>query len=159
MDHSPPGSLRYSASELSSALDELLDHPRGAQPELLAHLRERYPPPEVQEAWNTAFGEGSLFDAWTRSSVASAIYEANAASLRPLLDARPGWRVLEVGGGDGRLWRSLLRADDVGELVVVDPAPEVGPLLRQRLPAGVRLRHLQARVEELVEASCPPVMP
>lgn len=128
-------------------LREIVAMPRGRQPEALDRLRRALPPAE-SEAWNTRFGPGSLFEAWTASSLMRGLYAANAATLRPLLDARPSWRVIEVGGGDGRLWR-LLRPEDHGELVLVDPSPEAHAQVAATLPAGVRLVSHVAGVQDV----------
>lgn len=111
-------------------------------------LLRSLPEPEVREAWNTAFGSGSLFEAWTRTGVASRVYAANVATIRPLLDERPNWVAVEVGAGNGALWSQLLRDDDVGTLVAVDPVGEALDELEANLPAGVTLDRREGRVEE-----------
>lgn len=121
-----------------SDVREIVAMPRGRQPEAIDLLRRALPRAE-EEAWNTRFGPGSQFEAWTASTVMRGLYAANAATLRPLLDARPSWRVVEVGGGDGRLWRDLLHDRDRGELVLIDPAPEAHEQVAAALPAAVRL--------------------
>lgn len=99
----------------------------------LAALDDGTPSPE---AWNAAFGPGTLFDAWTRNPLAEALFDANRATLRPWIDGRPDWVVIEVGGGDGRLWTGLLTPEDRGTLVVVDPHPEPASRLADALHAG-----------------------
>ncbi|MCK6506476.1 class I SAM-dependent methyltransferase [Myxococcota bacterium] len=137
---------------LAAALAEVLALPRAAQPAALRALRARLPRPAEPEAWNSRFGPGSLFDAWTRSSLVQGLYAANAAVLAPHLAARPGFRVIEVGGGDGRLWAQALPPDARGELVVIDPVPEVQARVAAHLPAGVRLTFHAARIEDRVAA-------
>lgn len=132
--------------DLDAALGAILALPRSAQPAAVERLLAEWPP-EADEAWNSAFGEGSLFGAFTRTSVAQAVYAANRAVIRPLLDARPGFRAVEVGGGDGALWLPLLASDDHGDLVVVDPHPEGADALRHLVPHGVRVAHVPAPVE------------
>lgn len=136
---------------LAAPLRHVLSLPRGAQPAALRALRAALTLPADPEAWNTRFGPGSLFDAWTRSSLVQGLHSANAAILASHLGARPGFVALELGGGDGRLWSLALPADAVGELIVVDPVAEVEDQVAARLPPGVRLRFLQARFEELVQ--------
>ena len=105
------------------------------------------------EDWNAAFGPDSLFDAWTRTDVVGGLYAANAATLRAHLDAHgPGWRLVEVGGGDGRLWRSVLRPDDRGEITVIDPAVQVHAVFAGAVPAGVRVVPIQLGVEATLDA-------
>lgn len=116
-------------------LEAILALPRGEQPAAIAALRAETPPPSG-EAWNTAFGADSLYDAWSQSEVAGALYPANAALLARL---KGGARVIELGGGDGRLWR-MIPADFQGELVLIDPNPEAHRAVAAALPAGVRLR-------------------
>lgn len=141
---------------LAAALAEVLALPRGAQPAALRALRRGLSAPVEPEAWNSRFGPGSLFHAWTRSSLVRGLYAANAALLRPWLAARPGFRVIEVGGGDGRLWAQALPPGARGELVVIDPVAEVGERVREHLPPGVSLDFRQAKIEDLVEAGRAP---
>jgi SAM-dependent methyltransferase len=127
--------------------------PRGQQREALVQWLSALPEEHPNEAWNARFGAGSLFDAWTRSSLVRGLYSANATALRARLDAvGPGWRLVEAGGGDGRLWRSVLRDGDVGELIVIDPAPEVHQVVPDAVPEGVRVVAVQAGVEQTLAA-------
>lgn len=125
--------------DLHVELRALLATPRGAQAQrvqsLQAHAAERAHP----EEWNTQFGPKSLFQAWTSSPLMQALYSQNSSVIRPLLDAKPGWRVIELGGGDGRIW-DLLRPDDQGEILLIDPQAEVHAQVASRMPSGVSLQ-------------------
>lgn len=134
--------------DLAVAVRALTTLPRAHQPRAVADLLAALPDERVPEAWNTAFGEGSLFRAFTRSTVARGVYAANRSVLRPILDARPGFRVVEAGGGDGALWEGLLGPGDVGEIVVVDPHPDGAAGVRRVAPPGVRVIHVHAPVEQ-----------
>jgi hypothetical protein len=136
------------AEQLRAGLPPLLTLPRAEQPAAVRALLATLPKP-AGEAWNSTFGPGSLFEAFTRSSIAQGVYAANRAVLRPLLDARPGFRVIEVGGGSGALWAGLLRPDDAGEIVVVDPHPDGAAGVRGVAPAGVTVTHLPAPIQEV----------
>jgi hypothetical protein len=146
-EHSPgqPGPAGPAAA-LDAAVGHLLDLPRGEQPGAAERVRGAHLAAPC-EAWNTAFGPGSLYEAWARTTVMQGLYAANSGWLRGLLDARPGWRVLEVGGGDGALWARTLRPDDQGELWLVDPLAEVHAQVAAQLPAGVRLVPLETTIE------------
>lgn len=123
--------------------------PRGRQRYALVQWLEALPEEHPKEAWNARFGPGSLFDAWTRSDLVAGLYAANAASLREHLDrVGPGWRIIEVGGGDGRLWRSVLTEADEGELFVIDPAAEVHDVVPDAVPRGVNLIGVERGVED-----------
>ena len=106
------------------AVRAILALPRQLQPDAVERLRLRLGS-GAPEQWNTRFGPGSLFEAWTQTTVARGVYEAN----RPLLP-RSG-RVVEVGGGDGRLWSSV---GFEGELVLFDPVPEVHEVVASQVP-------------------------
>lgn len=134
------------ADELVQGVLDLLALPRGEQPDAVERLLARATP--VSEAWNTRFGPDSLFDAWTGTTVVQGLYAANAAVLRDLLDGREDWCVVEVGAGDGSLWEQVLRPDDRGTVVFVDPVPEAHEVARRKLPPGVTARSLVQRVEE-----------
>lgn len=135
-------------------LRALLALPRGLQPAALAALRARLdavatPDPE---AWNTAFGEGSLFEAWTRTPIMSRLYAENRRVLRPFLDARPTGTLVEVGGGNGALWRGLLTPDDRHTLVIVDPMPSAHEAVARAVAAhapGVRIEAVAGGVPEV----------
>jgi hypothetical protein len=127
------------------ALRAILDLPRRQQAAALGALRSRIQVP-ADEAWNTRFGAGSLFDAWTRTTVMSHLYAANRQTLAPVV-SRPGFRIIEIGGGNGRLWEGLLTPDSRGEVVVVDPVPEVHDEVASVFPPGVRAIPVLARVE------------
>ncbi len=131
------------------ALNTMLALPRAEQPAAVAALCTELPSAE-DEPWNTAFGPDSLYHAFTRCSVARDLHAANRAALRPRLDARPGFRVIEVGGGNGALWDGLLRPDDHGEIIVVDPHPDGADGMRRIAPSGVAVHHIQAPVEQAV---------
>jgi len=131
---------------LDAGIRALLGLPRADQPAACAALLATLPSP-ADEPWNTAFGEDSLYAAFTRTTVARGVHGANRAALRPLLDAAPGFRVLEIGGGNGALWRGLLRPDDRGEIVVVDPHPDGADGVRAAAPPGVVVTHLARPVQ------------
>lgn len=134
------------AHEFTRSVVDLLALPRGKQPEAVERLLARTPP--VDEAWNTRFGPDSLFDAWTSTTVVQCLYDANVEVLRGPLDARPDWCAVEVGVGDGSLWRRLLREDDRGTLVLVDPVSEAHEVARRALPSGVTAKSEIRRVEQ-----------
>lgn len=111
--------------------------PRCDQRAAVERWLERLPTVSEPEAWNAQFGSGTLFDAWTRSSVVQGVYEHNRALLARVVGT-PGFRIIEVGGGDGRLWRDWLPADAIGELVIIDPVVESSAEVARALPSGVR---------------------
>lgn len=127
------------------ALLELLARPRGEQVRAVQELRASLPPLPAHEAWNTSFGPGSLFDAWTRASVTVGVYEANRATLQAL---PAGWVAVEIGGGDGRLWRSL-PDDTKGTLVVIDPEAEPLARVAAAVPPGVEVRPVRSVVQDV----------
>ena len=127
-------------------LAQLLALPREQQlPAALALLAR--PTEPMPEAWNRRFGPDTLFAAWCRTSVCRAAHQAVRADLIGVL-ARPGFRVVDVGGGDGSLWRGLLRPEHRGEIVVVDPIVETHDQVRAAAPDGVRVHGIPARVED-----------
>lgn len=128
---------------LRDGIAAVLALPRAEQPAAVRALRAALPAP-ADEPWNTAFGPDSLYAAFARSTVARGAHAANRAVLRPILD-RP-FVVVDVGGGSGTVWDGLLRPDDVGEIVVVDPHPDGAAGVRRHAPPGVRVRHLHTDV-------------
>lgn len=143
---------------LARSLGAVLELPRCDQPAALAALRRDLPPVDEPEAWNSRFGDGSLFDAWTRTGLVQGLHAANAAVIRDRLAGRAGpaasdgFSAIEIGGGDGRLWARALPRDARGQLLVIDPAPDVRELVARQLPEGVQLRFQAGRIEQLVES-------
>lgn len=131
---------------IEDRIRELLALPRDQQVAAAFALLETLPA-DPGEAWNSRFGPGSRFDAWNETTVAKAARAGLAAEVRPWLDRRPGWTAIEVGGGDGRLWRETLRPDDRGTLVVVDLLPEAADRVAEAVPAGVRVQRVVSPVQ------------
>lgn len=121
---------------------------RGHQRAALQDWVQALPNERVDEAWNVAFGPRSLFDAWTRTSIVQALHQRNAATLRRHLAGRDGWRVLEIGAGDGRLWQGI--PVEGGEILVVDPAAEAGERVRAAA-AGATVVPIVATVESTLQ--------
>lgn len=90
------------------------------------------------EDWNTAFGPGTLFDAWTRTSIATGVHAELGRRIAPVL-TQPGFVAIEVGAGDGRTWRQVWTGDERGTLVVVDPVAEAIERVRETVPRGVNV--------------------
>ncbi|MDF1666435.1 MAG: class I SAM-dependent methyltransferase [Planctomycetota bacterium] len=135
-------------STVEAVLKELIHLPRGRQAAYLESALEALPKPESKEEWNTRFGAGTLFEAWTASSVASAIYQSNAKIIQRHLKDRKDWRILEIGGGDGRLWSRVFDKDSQGQLHVIDPAPEVHEQMQRIVPDGVSLHSQVALAQD-----------
>ena len=124
-------------NHLTHGVRAVLSLPRQVQPNAIESLLTKLPKANIPEVWNTAFGPESLYEAWSQTRVARGVYTANTKVLRKFLDGRPNWRVLEVGAGNGALWRRLLGPDDVGTLVLVDPVTDAHAQVASALPPGV----------------------
>ncbi|NCG21595.1 MAG: methyltransferase domain-containing protein [Rhodobacterales bacterium] len=138
-------------NHLIHGVNAVLSLPRQVQPNAIESLLMKLPKADVPEVWNTAFGPESLYEAWSQTRVARGVYMANTGVLRQFLDGRPNWRVLEVGAGNGALWRRLLGPDDVGTLVLVDPVTDAHAQVAGALPPGVKLESRVGRIESLTD--------
>ncbi len=138
------------ARDLGLKLEEVLALPRAEQFEALSQLRKTLPQQDGED-WNTEFGAASLYDAWSQFSVMTDLYGANAGSIRRHLDdlTRP-WRIIEIGGGNGGLWRHALHEADEGELVLVDPVAEAHEAVAASLPDGVELKSPVGQLQDAV---------
>jgi SAM-dependent methyltransferase len=134
---------------LCEAVDALLGLPRAAQPAAAADLAARIDLGVAEEDWNSRFGADSLFATWTGSELLKRLYAGNASTLRAHL--RPGWRVVEVGGGDGRLWDQLGDLPEGGELVLIDPAPSTHDEVARRLPEGVSMTRVVGLAQDVID--------
>jgi len=134
-------------AELPSAtVLRLLALPAHQQVDAAMQVLHEAPEP-VPEVWNSRFAEGSLFDAWTRTTIAERAHEALAAAAQPAL--QPGFHAIEIGAGNGRLWRQVLPADATGTLSVVDPVAEAIDEVRAVVPPGVEVIGEVAGVESV----------
>ena len=136
---------------IEDLIRELLDLPKEQQVERALALH-RSLPNELDEVWNTTFGPGSLFDAWTRTTICGQVHQALAEELKSTV-ARPGFRIVEVGGGDGKMWSRVFEGHEQGEIVVVDPVAEAIDRVRERVPEGV---HVEGRVGLVQDVELPP---
>ncbi len=129
-------------------LQHLLVLPRAHQFEALRQLRVGK---ELQyvEQWNSAFGMESVYEAWTQLPLMQQVYVSNRAILRPLLEQRPNWHLIEIGGGNGALWQGFFHAEEKGVLTLIDPVPEVHAAVAAVLPPGIELRSHIASVESV----------
>lgn len=129
------------------ALSTILLQPRAQQREqlraLLASVAE-----EAPEDWNTTFSPDSLYEAWGRLPLLQGLYAANRDILRSLLDSRSDWHIVEVGGGNGALWRGFPSPDARGTLTLIDPIVGSHTAVAAAIPAGVTLRSIVGKVEE-----------
>jgi hypothetical protein len=132
------------STSLSRSLEKVLARPRTQQPEAIKALSANIETGS-EEDWNSRFGPDSLFDAWTGNHLVQGIYRANARTLRSHL--QPGWKVIEIGGGDGRLW-SMLPDLPTGDLWVVDPSPGVHERLESELGSRIRVHGIQALIQD-----------
>ena len=101
------------------------------------------------EEWNSAFGPDSLYAAVAETTLFSAVHSATARHLRALLDDRliPAlvaegreWVIVEIGGGNGRLWAECLRPGDRGELVLVEPVEDSHKAVRPPPPLSLAIQ-------------------
>jgi hypothetical protein len=139
-----------------AALEALLRLPRLEQPAEVTRIRETFSAEEHTEEWNTRFGPGSLYDAWAQTTVMQGLYAQNVRIVREVLDrakarGRP-WRALEIGPGQGTLWKRALEPGDEGELWLLDPVAEALALASNGLPRSVRCVALQERVQDWLQA-------
>ena len=135
-------------------LQQFLTLPRAQQFEALKRLRAGAEQNSTGEEWNSVFGSQSVYEAWTQLPLMQHVYGANRAILRPLLEKRSPWHLVEIGGGNGALWQGFFHAQERGVLTLIDPNPEVHATVAAILPAGIELHSHIARVEnaELPEA-------
>lgn len=130
---------------IEDALRELLALPRSEQVTAAMALLDTLPDLH-DEAWNSRFGPGSLFDAWSRTSIASGVHRRLAEHIRPVVE-RDGFVVIEVGAGNGRTWDALWTGRERGTLVVVDPVEEA--LAQITVPDGVACERIVGRIEDV----------
>ena len=128
-------------------LNQIIVLPRAQQyPALRALLVQR--DAAASEEWNTAFGAASLYEAFTQLPDAQNIYQANRAAVRAALETRIDWHIVEVGGGNGVLWRDFFDSDERGQFTLVDPLPETHQIVAGVLPAGVAFHSVVAPIQE-----------
>ncbi|QBD75243.1 methyltransferase domain-containing protein [Ktedonosporobacter rubrisoli] len=129
-------------------LNELILLPREQQFAALQQLRAANKEAEY-EAWNTAFGAASLYDAWTQLPFMQRLYRHNRAIIQRILQERSNWHIVEIGGGNGALWQNFFHTQQAGKLTLIDPHAEVHRTVAARLPEQVTLQSVVDRVEQV----------
>jgi hypothetical protein len=128
-------------------LNRIVVLPRAQQYAALRELLARRDAAAAEE-WNSTFGATSLYEALTQLPDPQNFYRANRAVVRSALEARTDWHIVEVGGGNGILWRDFFRGDERGQFTVVDPAPETHEIVAALLPEGVVFHSVIAPIQE-----------
>jgi hypothetical protein len=100
------------------------------------------------EAWNSAFGPASLYEAWAQLPLMQGLYKSNRTVLRRVLDGRSSWHVVEIGGGNGALWQHFFSTQEQGTFTLIDPQPEVHAAVAARLPENITFHSIVAPVEQ-----------
>jgi len=126
---------------------ELLRLPPGQQVAAARAILDEAPE-AIPERWNSRFAEGSLFEAWTRTTIARQAHAALADAAAPHL-AGPGFHAVEIGAGNGALWAELLTPTSRGTLTVVDPVAEAVAQVAAVVPPGVELHPVVRPVQEV----------
>ena len=119
--------------------EQFLTLPCAQQFEALRRLREVAGQNSSPAEWNSVFGTQSVYEAGTQLPLMQHIYGANRAILRPLLEQRSPWHLVEIGGGNGALWQGFFHAQERGVLTLIDPNPEVHATVAAVLPSGIEL--------------------
>ena len=128
-------------------LNEFAQLPRGQQFAALQQLRAANKASEY-EAWNTAFGSASLYDAWTQLPFMQGLYQHNRAIIQKTLQERSNWHIVEIGGGNGALWQNFFHTQQAGMFTLIDPHAEVHGTVAARLPEQVTFQSVIERVEQ-----------
>ena len=128
------------------ALNDILALPRAKRREALKQLRKHLPS-DPSEEWNTTFGANSLYEAWSTVGPMQGIYEHNRDVIRKYLEGRDAWHVVEVGGGNGALWRGFFGESAQGTFTLVDPVADAHEAVASALPEGVVFQAVVAPVE------------
>ena len=137
-------------------IEALLALPAGEQVATARALIASLPTGEPPEAWNSAFGPGSLFEAWTRTSIARDVHGALAREVRQVT-SQAGFVLVDVGGGNGSLWHRVFDGTESGRLVVVDTLESAVDTVASAVDAvdwadgaGVSVERLVAPVQDVL---------
>src|SRR5262245_58622044 len=134
-------------------LHELELLPRGRQYDALRALRQKAQPSD-QEKWNAAFDAASLYEAWTRLPLARGVYAFNRPVIGDAIRDRDGWRIVEIGGGNGALWEGFFTGMPSGTLTLIDPNDNAHTAVAARLPDHVDLRSIVGQAEAADIPAC-----
>ncbi len=134
------------SSTWDSDLDELILLPRAAQYDALQRLRASHTDFNREE-WNTAFGESSLYEAWTQLPFMQSLYGHNRDVIHGALGDRQDWHIVEIGGGNGVLWDGVFAEHRPGRLTLIDPHPEAHVAVAGRIPQHVVFNSIVEHVE------------
>ena len=128
---------------------DILTKPRAQQLALFSRLGEELASFTSAEEWNTSFDIDSLYEAMTRLSIVRNIYRETRLRIRDHLGKlETPWHVVELGAGNGAVWRDFMTEGLPGRLTVVDPVESVHSTVSAILPDCVEYQAITDKVED-----------
>jgi hypothetical protein len=129
-------------------LDQVLSLPIAWQREALKKIRKEINT-TIDEQWNTDFGKNSLYQAWSEIDPMRGLYNTNRKIIRDFLADKKKWIIIEIGGGNGALWKDFFQDNSEGTFILIDPVKNSHNAVSSELPGRITFRSIIEPVENV----------
>lgn len=119
-------------------------HQRDAIRVLVRNLK-----PTINEAWNTNFAEGSLYDAWAQTLPMRNLYETNRNTIKKYISEKNNFTILEIGGGNGELWKNFFNSQTKGNYILIDPVEDSHVAVAKNIPENVSFISIKKKIQDI----------
>lgn len=100
------------------------------------------------EEWNTNFSSTSLYEALSKLTFMQQIYKVNRQAIYEALKGRQNWHIVEIGGGNGEIWREFEWPTSSGSFTLIDINQNSQPQVSRYIPQHVKFNSIISPVEE-----------
>jgi len=129
-------------------LNKVIALPQRHQRDALRILGRSFSP-NISEEWNTQFNQDSLYEAWSQILPMRNLYEVNRNIINKKLEEISDFTIVEIGGGNGALWRNLLNKNSKGNFILIDPVEDSHNSVAQNIPDSVNFTSIKSRIQDL----------
>lgn len=129
-------------------LNKILTLPQRHQRDALRILSRSFKPSD-SETWNKRFDQDSLYESWSQILPMRNLYEVNKNVINKKLSELQNFTIVEIGGGNGALWRNLFNPNQKGTFILIDPTEESHEAVKKAIPSNIEFISIKKSVEEL----------
>jgi len=131
----------------SEKINYIISLPQGHQRDAVRKLRATFPQ-TIGEEWNTEFGKDSLYEAWSQILPMRNIYGLNKKVIREYLSKLDNFTIVEIGGGNGALWRNFFTDTQKGNFILVDSNQNAHDVVKETLPKNINFESVVKKIQD-----------
>jgi len=131
----------------SEKINYIISLPQGHQRDAVRKLRATFPE-NIGEEWNSEFGKDSLYEAWSQILPMQNIYGLNKMTINKHIKDLTNFTILEVGGGNGALWRNFFNENHKGNFILVDSNENAHKAVKETLPKSINFESVNKNIQD-----------